>query len=76
MLHFAWNRRNLTYWSYDSMDYQRNAPADLIELLRLQPPRSGDVVLMHDDSDCSTHVLQTLLPEWRASGLQFPALPA
>jgi peptidoglycan/xylan/chitin deacetylase (PgdA/CDA1 family) len=76
MLHFAWHRRNLTYWSYDTLDYQRKPPADLIELLRARPPSAGDVMLMHDDSDRSTHMLAALLPEWRASGFTFSALSA
>jgi peptidoglycan/xylan/chitin deacetylase (PgdA/CDA1 family) len=76
MLHSAWHRRNLSYWSYDSLDYQRQPPADLIKLLRARPPQAGDVMLMHDDSDCSAHILATLLPEWRASGFTFSALSA
>jgi peptidoglycan/xylan/chitin deacetylase (PgdA/CDA1 family) len=76
MLHSAWHRRNLSYWSYDSLDYQRKPPADLIKLLRAQPPQAGDVMLMHDDSDCSAHMLAALLPEWRASGFTFSALSA
>jgi peptidoglycan/xylan/chitin deacetylase (PgdA/CDA1 family) len=75
MLHFTRHRRRLIYWSYDSMDYQRGPPADLIKLLRTRPPHAGDVVLMHDDGDCSLLVLETLLPEWRAAGFDFPALP-
>jgi len=76
MLHFARHRRNLAYWSYDSLDYQRKPPSELIDLLRANPPRAGDIMLMHDDSDCSTHVLATLLPEWQASGFTFSALSA
>jgi peptidoglycan/xylan/chitin deacetylase (PgdA/CDA1 family) len=76
MLHFARHRRNLSYWSYDSLDYQRQSPADLIDLLRVRPPRAGDVILMHDDSDRSAHILAALLPEWRASGFTFFALSA
>jgi peptidoglycan-N-acetylglucosamine deacetylase len=76
MLHSAWHRRNLSYWSYDSLDYQRQPPDHLIKLLRERPPQAGDVMLMHDDSDCSTHILAALLPEWRTSGFTFSALPA
>lgn len=75
-MHFARHRRKLAYWSYDSLDYQHRSPADLVELMRRQPPCAGDIVLMHDDSDCCTQVLATLLPEWRAGGLSFSALPA
>jgi peptidoglycan/xylan/chitin deacetylase (PgdA/CDA1 family) len=75
-LRFAVARRNLAYWSYDSLDYQRKPPADLIDLLRKQPPRAGDILLMHDDSDCSTQMLTTLIPEWKADGYTFAALQA
>jgi peptidoglycan/xylan/chitin deacetylase (PgdA/CDA1 family) len=73
-LHFAWRRRNLTYWSYNSMDYLRRAPEQLIQQMRASPPRPGDIVLMHDDDDCSANVLEALLGEWRADGFQLLAL--
>lgn len=75
-LRFAFNRRNLAYWSYDTLDYQGREPAELAARLRRQPPRAGDVMLMHDDSDCCRRVLEELLPEWRQHGFTFPALPA
>lgn len=75
-LRFAAARRNLAYWSYDSLDYQRKPADELIEHLRKQPPRAGDILLMHDDSDCSTQMLATLIPEWKASGFTFAALSA
>ncbi len=75
-LKFASAGRNLAYWSYDSLDYQRRPAAELVDILRKAPPRAGDVLLMHDDSDCSTRMLATLLPEWKAGGYTFAALPA
>lgn len=74
-LHFALHRRNLTYWSFNSMDYQRRPVAELIQQLRDVPPRPGDVILMHDDADCCIGMLETLLGEWRADGFRFRALP-
>lgn len=75
-LRFALNRRNLAYWSYDTLDYQGRKPEELAARLRAQPPRAGDVMLMHDDSDCSRRMLEELLPEWKQHGFTFPALPA
>ncbi len=75
-LRFARQRRTLMYWSYDSLDYQRRPPAELIELMRRKPPSAGDIVLMHDDGDCASRMLETLLPEWRAAGFSFAALPS
>ncbi|MCX7514599.1 polysaccharide deacetylase family protein [Frateuria sp. STR12] len=74
-LHFAVRGRNLTYWSYNSMDYLRRPPTELIRRMREVPPRPGEVILMHDDGDCSTRVLETLLGEWKAAGFRFCALP-
>ena len=74
-LHLARQRRRLMYWSYDSLDYQRLPPQELVERMRAKPPRAGDIVLMHDDNDCCTRMLETLLSEWRAAGFRFDALP-
>jgi len=74
-LHFAARGRNLTYWSYNSMDYLRRPPAELIKRMRAVPPRPGEVILMHDDGDCSIRMLQTLLGEWASAGFRFCALP-
>jgi peptidoglycan/xylan/chitin deacetylase (PgdA/CDA1 family) len=74
-LHFAARRRNLTYWSYNSMDYQRSPPAELIERMRAVPPVPGEVILMHDDGDCALRMLETLLGEWKAAGFRCCALP-
>lgn len=73
--HFARQRRQLVYWSYNSLDYQRQPPEQLTELIRRQPPKPGDLVLMHDDNECSMRMLEKLLPEWKADGFVFRALP-
>lgn len=74
-LHFAVRRRNLTYWSYNSMDYLRSPPMELVERMRALPPAPGDIILMHDDGDCAIRMLETLLGEWKAQGFRFCALP-
>ncbi|MET0256496.1 MAG: polysaccharide deacetylase family protein [Luteibacter sp.] len=75
LFHFARHKRNLVYWSYDSLDYQ-DAPVEaLISRLRGNPPAPGDIVLMHDDSDKAADALDVLLPEWLAQGFGFAALP-
>ncbi len=75
MLAFARRRRSIAYWSYDSLDYQHRSSADVAERMRRRPPKARDIVLMHDDSDCAIGVLGLLLPQWRAEGLEFAALP-
>jgi peptidoglycan/xylan/chitin deacetylase (PgdA/CDA1 family) len=75
MLHFALHGRGIAYWSFDSLDYQHRPTQELADLLRQMPPRAGDVVLMHDDSEHTMELLEILLPEWRAQGFAMDALP-
>lgn len=73
--HFAREGRSFAYWSYDSLDYQ-DRPADaLIAQLRDHPPRVGDIVLMHDDSDRARLALSVVLPKWLIDGHLFDVLP-
>lgn len=76
LLAFARRGRCLAYWSYDSLDYQQRPAAELAVRLRRRPPVDGDVLLMHDDSDCAAQVLARMLPAWRAEGRKLRALPA
>lgn len=73
--HFARERRSFAYWSYDSLDYQERPTETLIAQLRSCPPRAGDIVLMHDDSDRARAALSVLLPEWLIVGHLFDVLP-
>jgi peptidoglycan-N-acetylglucosamine deacetylase len=75
LLHFARQRRCIAYWSYDSMDYLHLPDVKVTARLRQQPPRAGDIVLMHDDDACAGRVLSTMLPEWQAGGRGLHALP-
>lgn len=72
---FALRGRAIAYWSYDSLDYQRKPADALVEGLRAEPPRVGDIVLMHDDSEATLQALERMLPEWRAAGFALRALP-
>jgi peptidoglycan/xylan/chitin deacetylase (PgdA/CDA1 family) len=76
LLYCARHRRSIVYWSYDSLDYQDGTSDALVARLRAQPPRAGDILLMHDDSDKATVALSQLLPEWLAKGHTFQPLPA
>lgn len=73
--HFARERRSFAYWSYDSLDYQERPAEALIAQLRNSPPRVGDIVLMHDDSDRARTALSVVLPEWLIDGHLFDVLP-
>lgn len=72
---FARRRRGIAYWSYDSMDYQRKGSAALRDRLRANPPRPGDILLMHDDDPDTVSALRELIPEWQAAGHTLQALP-
>ena len=72
----ALRRRQLAYWSVDSLDYRQEMSAhELVDVLRNQPPRAGDIILMHDDRPHTIELLDVMLPEWRAAGFAMDALP-
>ena len=75
LLHFAREKRTLAYWSYDSHDYERLPAEALLPKIRSTPPRSGDVILMHDDNMDTVDVLAHLLPEWVRHGFSVQAMP-
>ncbi|MBN8482800.1 MAG: polysaccharide deacetylase family protein [Xanthomonadales bacterium] len=75
LLRFAFERRRMAYWSYDSLDYRRVPAERLVETMRRHPPAAGDIVLMHDDNEATTQALAMLLPEWRAAGFSLRILP-
>jgi peptidoglycan/xylan/chitin deacetylase (PgdA/CDA1 family) len=75
LLYCACRGHSIVYWSYDSLDYQKPSHDAFVARLREQPPRAGDIVLMHDDSDLAIDALRTLLPEWLGEGQAFRALP-
>lgn len=75
LAHYALRRDGMAYWSYDSLDYQQRPASELVEVMRTHPPRAGDILLMHDDSDATIDALAVLLPEWSALGFAFSTLP-
>lgn len=76
LLHFARTGRTIAFWSYDTHDYEQLPAATLLQRVQADPPRAGDVVLMHDDSAQTVEALATLLPQWRAQGFEVRAMPA
>ena len=76
LLRLARAGRRLTYWSYDSLDYRKQPVNELVDEMRAHVPPPGAIVLMHDDNERAPRILETLLPEWRAAGFSFEALPA
>lgn len=76
LLHFARIGRTVASWSYDTHDYEQLPAQTLLQRVQADPPRSGDVVLMHDDSAQTVEALATLLPQWREQGFAVRAMPA
>ena len=68
-------RHRIDYWSYDSLDYSRRPVPELLETIGRHPPRGGDIILMHDDSEHSLELLQQLIPAWKSQGFDLRALP-
>jgi peptidoglycan/xylan/chitin deacetylase (PgdA/CDA1 family) len=75
LAHFALSPSSMAYWSYDSLDYQQKPASELVDVMRSHPPRPGEVILMHDDSEATIDALAVMLPEWRASGFELSTLP-
>ncbi|HSS06682.1 MAG TPA: polysaccharide deacetylase family protein, partial [Rhodanobacteraceae bacterium] len=58
------------------LDYRQEMSArELVDVLRNQPPRAGDIILMHDDRPHTIELLDVMLPERRAAGFAMDALP-
>lgn len=72
---FLRSRRQITYWSYDSLDYTGRPADELVAILERSPPTSGDIILMHDDATISREILQVMLPAWKRQGYSFDRLP-
>lgn len=72
-LRCLFGRERIALWSRNSMDY-RDGSAAIIGHFDRQPPRSGDVILFHDDSDRSIPALAELLPVWAERGFRFARL--
>lgn len=75
MMYFVRCRRSIAYWSYDSHDYALHEGSDVVERMRLNPPRPREIILMHDDGTCAIDALGMILPQWIQEGYVFSTLP-
>lgn len=66
-------RRSLVavHWSYDSLDYQKGVPENIIDLFLKNPVKNGDIILFHDDNENCIKALSILLPKWKSEGFSF-----
>jgi peptidoglycan/xylan/chitin deacetylase (PgdA/CDA1 family) len=62
-------------WSYDSGDSWTTAPEALIGSFVAQPPRSGDIVLLHEDQPHTLKALPDLLERLLESDYELVTVP-
>jgi peptidoglycan/xylan/chitin deacetylase (PgdA/CDA1 family) len=75
LLRCAFARRPIAFWSYDTLDYRNRPHGELLERMRLNPPRPGDVLLLHDDTVNSIDLLAGMLRLWQHGPYRFLPLP-
>ena len=68
----AWScHQTIVLWNHDAKDYARTSTDDLASYLEKQPPRGGDIVLMHDTNPFAAEVLPRLATDVQRRGLSF-----
>jgi peptidoglycan/xylan/chitin deacetylase (PgdA/CDA1 family) len=66
--------QQIVLWNVDPKDYACHETAELATKVKLRPPRSGDIVLLHDNVAVTLTVLPDLVQAARARGLTFLTL--
>ena len=61
-------------WNVDPGDVFRTHPKELLDWFAANPPRSGDVVLLHDTSTVTLEALPALIAMIRGAGLELTTL--
>jgi peptidoglycan/xylan/chitin deacetylase (PgdA/CDA1 family) len=64
----------LAHWSLTYSDYRCDGSDLLLERMVARPPRSGEVVLLHDNNPYTVQALSRMLPLWAHEGLRFATL--
>ena len=64
----------IALWNVDPGDVYRNHPRELIDWFAANPPRAGDVVLLHDTSTVTLEALPQLIEMIRTAGLDLTTL--
>jgi peptidoglycan/xylan/chitin deacetylase (PgdA/CDA1 family) len=64
----------IVHWGVTYADYRRDGLEPLLARMRARPPRSGDIVLLHDHNDHTIEALARLVPDWRSRGLVFETI--
>lgn len=61
-------------WNVDPGDVFRKDPKEMLDWFTANPPRRGDIVLLHDTSTVTLEALPTLITMIRAAGLELTTL--
>ncbi|WP_068544419.1 polysaccharide deacetylase family protein [Thalassotalea crassostreae] len=62
------------HWSLDSNDYQKSSINSLINRLKNQPLKNGEIILFHDDHNLSIEILEVMIPIWLDANFKFRTL--
>ena len=64
----------MVHWSRTYGDYRRDGVEALLQRMKRDLPRSGEIVLLHDNNSFTIDVLAQSLPEWKSMPLAFAKL--
>ena len=68
---FCWRRNiRLVFWNRDPEDYKADSAQQILDYFKTQPPRSGDIILLHDNSPHIVGALPKLLALLQSMKLQ------
>ena len=64
----------LVHWTKTYSDYRQDGVEPLTRRIDAEPPIAGDVLLFHDHNAYTVRALDSKLPQWRSSGIEFAPL--
>ena len=64
LLRLILEKRQIIYWSVDSMDYMKAGEKYLLDHFEKNPVIAGDIILFHDDNLFTVNALPKLLDKW------------
>jgi peptidoglycan/xylan/chitin deacetylase (PgdA/CDA1 family) len=71
LLVWAWrHRRKIVLWSLDPEDFCAENVLEPLRFFKEHPIAPGDIILLHDQSNITVDLLETLLPELQKDGFQ------
>jgi peptidoglycan/xylan/chitin deacetylase (PgdA/CDA1 family) len=71
LAHVVASGRVVAMWSFDSEDYSRKDPADLVARCSPQAIQPGDVILFHEEQSWTKEALPQIVGALRAAGFAF-----